>query len=139
MATSQEFSKVVTFNQYVNGLHINILGTSTSTVTFNDNGTYSGFWNVVSDCWFTAVDANNQVIYDDFGQPLSRWYMRDNGGGVFNGSGDQYSFTGMASDGTSTITGTGSFSNNRTVATEIIPYQVAQALTTLMAPMATTP
>ena len=121
MATSQEFSKVVTFNQNMGGFNFNIIGTSTSTVTFNDNGSYSGVWSVYSDCWFTAIDANGNVLYDDFGQPLNRWYFYDNGGGgVFTGTGDQYTFSGMASDGTTTITGTGTFSNNRTVVTEAI-------------------
>lgn len=118
MATS--FSKVVQFNQNAGGWNINILGTSTSTVTFNDGGSFSGVWSVLSDCWFTAIDADGKIIMDEFGQPLNRWYMQDNGGGNFTGSGDQYSFTGMASDGVTSITGTGAFSNNRTVVSETI-------------------
>jgi hypothetical protein len=62
MATSQEFSKIVTFNQNMGGFNFNIIGTSTSTVTFNDNGSYSGVWRVYSDCWFTAIDANKRLV-----------------------------------------------------------------------------
>ena len=118
MATS--FSKEVEFSQNAGGWNINILGTSTSTVTFNYGGSFSGVWSVLSDCWFTAIDADGKIIMDEFGQPLNRWYMQDNGSGTFTGSGDQYTFSGMTSDGLSTINGVGSFSNNRTVASETI-------------------
>lgn len=119
--TSQEFSKLVTFDQNAGGLNFHIIGTSTSTVTFNDNGSYAGVWTVYSDCWFTAIDENNNIINDSFGQPLNRWYWYDNGGsGTFSGTGDQYTFTGLTSDGNTTISGIGTFSENRTIVSEAI-------------------
>ena len=125
MATSQEFSKVVTFNQNAGGINFFILGTSTSQVTFNGNGTYTGVWIVYSDCWFTTLDENNNIIYDGFGQPLNRWYYRDNGGnGTFSGTGDQYTFNGRTADGVTAIYGTGTFSNNRTIVNEAITLDV---------------
>lgn len=114
------FSKVVSFDQYVGGFHVEILGISTSELTLNQDGSFSGSWTVKSDCWFTAVDNNHSVILDDFGQPSNRFYVYDHGGGVFTGTGDTYSFTGMASDGLSTIDGNGYFSNNKTIVTEDI-------------------
>ena len=114
------FSKTITFDQYVGGFHIEILGISTSVVSLNQDGSFSGSWSVKSDCWFTAVDGNNAVILDSYGQPLNRFYLYDNGGGSFTGFGDTYNFTGLASDGLSTIDGKGYFSNNKTIVTEDI-------------------
>jgi Ca2+-binding RTX toxin-like protein len=114
------FSKAITFDQYIGGFHVEILGISTSEVTLNQEGSFSGSWSVKSDCWFTAVDDKNAVILNSFGQPSNRFYVYDNGGGSFTGFGDTYNFTGMASDGLSTIDGKGYFSNNKTIATEDI-------------------